>query len=354
MPKPVSEWTEDDVLSLPPGENDTFERKGSELLDLTLARVREDAVRDELAKQLSAFANMGGGQIIYGLTNAGTVDNGGIARSVKGRQSTKEWLEDVIPTLTDFEIVGFNVYEIPPNATGSSLAADKSIYVVDVPDSERAPHQSKRDLKYYVRLGSKSLPAPHRLIEDIRNRARHPQLEVHDLHIISAAPGTRGQAVQGVVSEFLLNMNLGFGVRNTGKVRAANACLQLAATIPLSMNMGFDEYFLRRGAPGTALLELKSPLYPGMGVTLSALINVGATVEVLAQGESLTLAGLNPDDVMLSINIFADSAPARKPEFRLTDIDTDHVLARVVAQEVKDMRFSAQRRGGGSPHTPWS
>jgi len=36
MPKPVSEWAEDDVLSLPQGENDTFERKGAHLLDLTL------------------------------------------------------------------------------------------------------------------------------------------------------------------------------------------------------------------------------------------------------------------------------------------------------------------------------
>ena len=99
MPKPTAEWTEDDVLSLPADENDTFERKGVPLLDLTLPQVREDNVLNELAKQLSAFANTGGGRIIYGLTNAGTVDNGGVARSIKGRQSTKEWLEDVIPTL---------------------------------------------------------------------------------------------------------------------------------------------------------------------------------------------------------------------------------------------------------------
>ena len=65
-------------------------------------RRRERTVRDELAKQLSAFANTGGGQVIYGLTNTGAVDNGGVARSVRGRQSTKEWLENVIPNLTDF------------------------------------------------------------------------------------------------------------------------------------------------------------------------------------------------------------------------------------------------------------
>src|ERR1700733_3760065 len=110
MPKPVGEWAEDDVLSLPKGENDTFERKGVHLLDLTLPNTSEGRVLDELAKQLSAFANTGGGQIIYGMTDAGTVENGGVTRSVKGHQSTKDWLEDIIPVLTDFEIVGFNVY----------------------------------------------------------------------------------------------------------------------------------------------------------------------------------------------------------------------------------------------------
>lgn len=349
----MSEWTEDDILSLPPDENDTFERKGSELLDLTLSQVKDGVVRDELAKQLSAFANMGGGQIIYGVTNAGTVDNGGVARSIKGKQSTKEWLENVIPTLTEFEIVGFNVYEILPKTTGSSLAANKSIYVVDVPDSERAPHQSKRDLKYYVRMGGTSQPAPHRLIEDIRNRARHPTLEVHDLHIVSAATGTRSSAPTGAASEFQLNINLGFGVRNNGTVRAAGACLRLASTIPLSANMGGEECFLRRGAPGTVLLELKNPLYPGMGVALGCLLSVSALVRIFPQGQSLTLGGLNPSDVILTIEVFADSAPSRKQEFRITDIDSGLWLGRALSAEGNHIR-TQQRPRGPSPHTQWS
>jgi|ERR1039458_6643161 predicted HTH transcriptional regulator len=160
MSKPTDQWNEDDVLALPVGENDTFERKGTKLLDLTIPGVNESAVLDELAKQLSAFANTGGGRIIYGVNNGGVVDGGGVARVVKGRRTTKEWLEDVIPTVIEFEIVGFNVYEILPKpGGGSAIAADKALFVIDVPDSERAPHQSKRDLKYYVRLGEiRSLP----------------------------------------------------------------------------------------------------------------------------------------------------------------------------------------------------
>jgi hypothetical protein len=355
MPKPTGEWTEDDVLSLPQGENDTFERKGTRLLDLTIAQVKEGDVLDELAKQLSAFANMGGGRIIYGLTNAGGVDNGGVSRSVRGKQSTKEWLEDVVPTLTDLEILGFNVYEVLPRATGSSVAPDKSLYIVDVPDSERAPHQSKRDLKYYIRLSGKSRPAAHRIIEDIRNRARHSKPEVYDLQIASATPGSRNQALQGLVSEFQLNINLRFGVRNSSRVRAANACLQLSATVPLSTSMGTDEYFLRPGTPGTVLLELRNPLYPGMGVILGCVISVWAKVQILTDGESsLTFAGISPDDVLLSIDIFADSAQAQKQEFKLSNVDPQQYIRQAAKKEVDYIRSVARRIGSPPSHTGWS
>lgn len=108
MPKPLDEWDEEYVLALPT-EGNSLERKGSRLLDLTEPGVKEGAVLDELAKQLSAFANTGGGHIIYGVDNKGDVDNGAVAVSVRGRQSTKDWLENIIPTLTDYEIVGCRV-----------------------------------------------------------------------------------------------------------------------------------------------------------------------------------------------------------------------------------------------------
>ncbi len=349
MAKPTVEWTEDDVLSLPLGENDAFERKGAALLDLTLPQAREESVRDELAKQLSAFANTGGGQVIYGLTNAGAVDNGGVARSVRGRQSTKEWLENVIPNLTDFEIVGFNVYEILPKAAGSSLASDKSIYVVDVPDSEQAPHQSKRDLRYYVRLGGNSQPASHRLVEDIRNRARHPRLEVHDLQIVGASAGG---AITAMKSGVQVNISVRFGLRNAGMVRATSGCLQVSAAVPITTGR-FDtgDYFTRSGVQGTVLFELKNPLYPGMDIVLQCSFNIFVDVEILGwQAESLTVGGLAMNDALLSITTFADSAPAQRQDFRLNAIDPERNIARALEQGIHRYRSSGDRRlPGGSP-----
>lgn len=332
MPKPVAEWTEDDVLAFPAGENDGFERKGAALLDLTLPGVKEDSVLNELAKQLSAFANTGGGQVVYGVTSSGAIDNGGITRVVKGRQSTKEWLEDLIPTLTDFEIVGFNVHEIRPKPRGSAIAHDKSLCIVEVPDSERAPHQSKRDLKYYVRLAGKSRPAPHRLIEDIRNRARHPRIEVQNLSLLHAiytrSPNSSGGSVQ---------LGLEITIRNLASVRAGSAALLIAGIVAIQTGINEDrELFTRPGSvSGTVLAELKNSFYPGMDL----IIRIPVVIQGLIQGQQheslLLIGGKRVQDVTLTITCFADSAPPRSQGFKLADIDSLGRLVEMVNNEVR-------------------
>jgi hypothetical protein len=71
---------------------------------------------------------------------------GGVSVAIRG--STKEWLEDLIPVLTDFEIVGVNVHQIASESDHSKLEKGKALYIVDVPDSDRAPHQSTTDHLY--------------------------------------------------------------------------------------------------------------------------------------------------------------------------------------------------------------
>lgn len=330
MPKPIAEWNEDDVLGLPLGENDTFERKGSRSLDLTLAGVREDDVLNELAKQISAFGNVGGGRIIYGLNDAGGIDNGGIARSVRGRQSTKDWLEDVIPTLTDFEIVGFNVHEILPKAVGSVIQADKSIYVVDVPSSNRAPHQSKRDLKYYVRLGGKSHPAPHRLIEDIRNRQKHPMLDltVRRLEVI----GLPAFDVNHV--EFAGHISFRFHIRlkNVGNIMAKSACFGLECPPGFRWN-NFDNQTVRpRGT--TFFWELIGPMYPGMEIdfwidgTISA--EVGPPRAEAPYGGPWLIGGKGVADIRFPWRLFADSAPTKEGIVTLEELGFDDAVHRAI------------------------
>jgi hypothetical protein len=182
--KPVAEWTEEDVLSLPHGEFDWLEAKGRRALDLTLPTVREADVLENLAKEICAFANSGGGQLILGLANptSGTsnwnVDDGGISTSIKGKISTKEWLEDVIPNLLEFPLTEFNVYPITPKGSNSQIISDRALYVVDIADSSNAPHQSARDKRYYARVAGKSQPISHRMVVDIMSRRQHPKIEL--------------------------------------------------------------------------------------------------------------------------------------------------------------------------------
>ena len=177
--KPASEWNEEYVINLPPGEYDWVEFKGTHALDFSLAGVDQNRILNELSVQLSAFANSGGGTIVYGISDAPAgqtrqVDLGGVSLSLKGR-STKEWLEDVIPNQVDYPLNRFNVYPVINTAPGSNILAGRGIFLVSIPDSEDAPHQA-HDKKYYARVGGKSRPIGHRMVMDIVGRLKYPRI----------------------------------------------------------------------------------------------------------------------------------------------------------------------------------
>jgi hypothetical protein len=69
------------------------------------------------------------------------------------------------------------VYVITRKDAASGIAADKAIFVIEIPDSESAPHQAT-DRKYYARIAGKSKPIGHRMVLDILGRIKHPKIEV--------------------------------------------------------------------------------------------------------------------------------------------------------------------------------
>lgn len=180
--KHPSEWNEEYLLNLPDYEPNHIEFKGRKALDITLSEVKSDDVKNTLSKAISAFANSGGGLIVYGIKNPQPgkplmVDDGGIPIFLKGRQTAKEWLEDIIPHLTDLPLSDFHVYPIEKSEVGSQFAEGHSVYIVEIPNSEQAPHQAN-DNKYYIRAGGKSQPIGHQLVTDIMGRKHHPILNL--------------------------------------------------------------------------------------------------------------------------------------------------------------------------------
>jgi hypothetical protein len=183
--KPASEWDLAYILGLPEGEFDWVEFKSRPSLDFSAPGFLAGKFEDELAKQLSAFANSGGGVLVYGIKNPvnnqpKSVDDGGISIACK-KPNIREWLEDVIPNMVEFPLKKFNVYVLTKASGAPDLADDRCVILIDIPDSEDAPHQSARDHLYYARIGGKSRPLGHRLITDIANRRKHPILEVQFL-----------------------------------------------------------------------------------------------------------------------------------------------------------------------------
>ena len=103
------------------------------------------------------------------------------------------------------------------------------------------------------------------------------------------------------------------------------------------------------------MFELKNPLYPGMDVVLGCSVSLAeAEIRVLSQRESLTIAGQDCSEVLLFVTTFADSAPPRRQEFKLIDIDRIRSLAHMMEQQLARMRGAGGHTSSPRPFTAWS
>jgi predicted HTH transcriptional regulator len=66
-----------------------------------------------MAKALSAFANSGGGHLIIGVADDGSFDG---VEPFQGRTPTREWLEQVIPSLLSYPLEDFRVHQVEPSS----------------------------------------------------------------------------------------------------------------------------------------------------------------------------------------------------------------------------------------------
>lgn len=175
--KPSIIWNEEYLLNTLPQleEQDWVECKHSRTLSFTNEKEKHEKLK-LLAKEVSALANAGGGYIVLGIDDkTKQVSEEGVNKKIGN--NTKEWLENIIPSLVDPPLSKFNIITINRKDEKSSIAEEKAVYVVDIPDSESAPHQSRKENVYYYRNGSHSIPAGHQLIIDILGRKKHPIVE---------------------------------------------------------------------------------------------------------------------------------------------------------------------------------
>jgi len=219
MEKPVSEWTEQDLLSL-------IENGVEERTDLEYKRgdalTANDTGKNEISKDVSALANGVGGIIVYGM-----MEEQRMPRRFDGvdpTRVTKEWLEQVVNGRVRPRLAGVH---INPVALTTS-APGKVAYVVSVPQAQTA-HQAG-DKRYYKRFNFESVPMEDYEIRDIMNRVKHP--------LIVPTFSRRFIDRKGTVYEYALNISL----VNKGAVSAHD--VKALFTVPRTASKavkGFDK-----------------------------------------------------------------------------------------------------------------
>jgi predicted HTH transcriptional regulator len=116
--------------------------------------------KDEISKDVSAFANSAGGTIIYGI-----VEDGLIAQDIDTgsdpAEITKEWLENVIISRLQRRVDDIRIHQVEL----TTKSPGKVAYVITIPQSTRAPHQAN-DKKFYKRFNFQSVPMEEYEIRD--------------------------------------------------------------------------------------------------------------------------------------------------------------------------------------------
>ena len=193
----IQDYTIDTINSLIGNEveeNIHLDYKASGALD------KKDVKKNEIVKDVSAFANSDGGIIIYGLTEENHKPKD--IDFIDGNVFTKEWLENIIHQVQP-RIDGITIHPIREDGN-----IEHSIYVVKIPRSDKAPHMA-RDNKYYKRFNFKSEPMEYYEVKDIFHRKYSPTLQILN--------GTlQDEDVQE--GDEVVTFSFKAWIRNTGKV----------------------------------------------------------------------------------------------------------------------------------------
>lgn len=152
----------------------------------SLALTKDDKKKEDLCKDVTAFANSAGGQLVYGMEedkHAPTKIDDGADPAI-----TKEWVEQVIDSKVQPRIEGFVIHPI-------QLAKGLG-FVIDIPQAtSRAPHQAP-DKRYYKRQNFQTVAMEDYEVRDALRRATTPDLFVilsflaGPRHVMEFTPGT--------------------------------------------------------------------------------------------------------------------------------------------------------------------
>ena len=157
-------------------ESTTLEYKASPAVDK-----RDDSKKLEMARDVCAFANADGGQIVYGMTEHDH-EPAGLDDGIDGSIYPEIWFEQVLQQHITPTIPGLRIRHVP-------LKQRMVAVVIDVPATKGDPHQVS-DGRYYRRHNFNRLIMEHYEVRDAMRRSVDPDLVLEfDLMIGQAAYG---------------------------------------------------------------------------------------------------------------------------------------------------------------------
>jgi hypothetical protein len=222
------EWNEDDLQSLiTNGVQESLELEYKACPSLA----KGDKEKNELSKDVSAFANSAGGTIVYGMREKDHLPEA-IDAGYDPSGMSKEWLEQVINSRIQRRIDGVRINQVRLTKTSPGKVA----YVVYIPQSTRAAHQAA-DKKFYKRYNFESIPMEEYEIRDVSRRAETPDLRIY-FELRDSLPVT-GETVDGL--PITLKARLVPVIANDAATPAEHAIIHIFVDDRLQIRPPFSE-----------------------------------------------------------------------------------------------------------------
>jgi hypothetical protein len=130
---------------------------------------KDDSKKLEMARDVSAFANADGGQIIYGMTEKDH-EPAGLDQGIDAKAYPEIWFEQVLQQHITPSIGGVKPRHVP-------LSESTVAVVIDVSATKGDPHQTS-DGRYYRRHNFNRLIMEHYEIRDSMRRVLDPTLQL--------------------------------------------------------------------------------------------------------------------------------------------------------------------------------
>lgn len=124
---------------------------------LTLDYKGELGRNEEIAKDISAFANTLGGTIIYGIREEGSIP---VSFNWVKSRGVKERIESVVLSHIQPKLEGYEIASVEDLNDSS-----KAIFIVNIPESLKAPHMAKH--QYYKRYNFQSVPMEDHEVKEV-------------------------------------------------------------------------------------------------------------------------------------------------------------------------------------------